>query len=92
MRPLPDNWLETFEPLPQLPESMERMPILPLNPADWPSVEEQRAYWDTKADKQFERPIDDASADWFDEQEEYWSLRDDGRSDGQGESYSERNT
>ncbi len=72
-QPLPDNWLEPFEPLPQLPESME------------PGI------FGPDADKQFERPLDDASADWFDEQDEKWSLRDEGRSDGQGESYSERN-
>ncbi len=95
MKPLPDNWLEPFEPLPQLPQD-EWCNLVKDEPQDeypWPSESmESGSLFGPDADKLFERPLDDASSEWFDEQEEKWSLRDEGRSDGQGESYAERNT
>jgi hypothetical protein len=41
-----------------------------------------------------QRELEDRKPDWpsVDEQEEHWRSLDDGRSDGQGESFAERNT
>ncbi len=91
MRPLPDNWLEPFEPLPQFSESGWNWQMKPQAESMEPESMETGSLFGSDADKLFERPLDDASAEWFDEQEDRWSLRDDGRSDGQGESYAERN-
>ncbi len=52
LRQLPDNWLHKFKPLPPLAQlsvnSYQTNNQEPITDNQFPTIEEQRAHWDTK--------------------------------------------